>query len=286
MLDMAAQCYPVHAPWDACHMQPRFFGSDSQRRMQKSAHDLFPLLVDHPSFGTEGRMWSIDAPKLAEADKVAALAALQGATANHYVLKSQEAKFAEEYSERGFSNDRWDQFMGGRDCLSICSEYLADFELPDQYELHRISPETPTRILDALEETATACGVLPPMTPVLFGQIRNAAYFCLLAPDGGVAACAGACLRNHPESRFGKASWWGMLATRDQERGQSLSLYLGALAVRHMHENFGVEEFYTGVRSDNAVSRHVCQKLGVRDSEYACLAILDPSSFGEGGYTK
>ncbi|WP_145962789.1 hypothetical protein [Mangrovicoccus ximenensis] len=254
--------------------------------MQKSANDLFPLLVDNPAFGTEGRMWSIDGPDLAEVDKVTALASLQGATANHYVPKSQEAKFAGEYAERGFSNDRWDQFMGGQQCLSICSKYLAEFELPDQYRLHLIGPETPARILDALEETAVASGVLPPMSPVLFGQRRKAVYFCLEAPDGGVAACAGACLRNHPDSRFGKTSWWGMLATREQDRGQNLSLFLGALAACKIHEAFGVEEFYTGVRSDNYVSRHICQKLGVCDSEYACLAILDPAAFGEGGYTK
>ena len=267
-------------------MQPRLFGSDAQKRMQKIAFQLSPLLEDDLAYGTEGRMWAIDEPELADADKVAALAVLQGATVNHYVLKTREAEFAEEYAKRGLENDRWDQFMGGEDCLAKCDEYLAGFKLPDQYRLHRINPETPAHILDALEETAVACEVLPPMTPVMFGQLRHAAYFCLEAPDGGVAACAGACLSNHPESRYGKASWWGMLATRDKDRGQSLSLYLGALAVRRMHEVFAVKEFYTGVRSDNDVSRHVCQKLGVRDSEYACLAILDPTAFGDGGYTK
>ena len=267
-------------------MQPRFFGSEAQQRMQAVAYALTPLLKDDPAYGTEGRMWGIDGPDLAEIDKVAALASLQGATVNHYVPKSREAQFAKEYAQLGFANDRWDQFMGRRDCLDICAAYVAGFKLPDQYVQHHIGPETPTRILNALGRTSAACGVLPPMTPVLFGQMRHAAYFCLEAPDGGVAACAGACLRNHPESRFGNAAWWGMLATRDRDRGQSLSLYLGALTALHMHETFGVEEFYTGVRSDNAVSRHVCQKLGVRDSEYACLAILDPSAFGEGGYTK
>ncbi|MEL7011911.1 MAG: hypothetical protein AAFO72_01390 [Pseudomonadota bacterium] len=267
-------------------MQPRFFGSKAQQRMQGIAYTLSPLLQDDPAYGTEGRMWGIDGLALSEVDKVASLASLQGATVNHYVPKSKEAQFAEEYAQRGFANDRWDQFMGRRDCLELCADYAADFTLPDPYKLHHIGPETPPHILTALESTAAACGVLPPMTPVLFGQMRKAAYFCLEAPDGGVAACAGACLRNHPESRYGTASWWGMLATREEDRGQSLSLYLGALAALHMNQTFGVEEFYTGVRSDNAVSRHVCQKLGVRDSEYTCLAILDPSSFGDGGYTK
>ena len=267
-------------------MGPRFFGSEAQQRMQRSAHMLSPLLEDDPAYGTEGRMWGIDGPELSQVDKVASLASLQGATVNHYVLKSREAEFATDYAQRGFSNDRWDQFMGRRAFLEICSDYVSEVTLPTHYQLHQIGPETPTRILTALEVTAKAGGVLPPMTPVLFGQMRKAVYFCLEAPDGGVAACAGSCLRNHPESAFGHAAWWGMLATRDQDRGQSLSLYLGALAALHMNEIFKVEEFYTGVRSDNAVSRHVCQKLGVYDSEYACLAILDPSAFGEGGYTK
>ena len=124
------------------------------------------------------------------------------------------------------------------------------------------------------------------MSPILFGTLRPAAYVCLEAPDGGVAACAGSVMRNHPDSRFAKTAWWGMLATREQDRGHCLSLYLGALAARHMHDRHGVTEFYTGVRSDNAVSRHVCEKLGVHDSTHACVAILDPEAFGEGGYTK
>lgn len=267
-------------------MFPRYFGTDAQRRMQEVAFQLSFLLKDDPDFGTEGRMWGIDAPEFAETRKVAALAWLQGATVNHYVPKSREARFAEDYARLGLANDRWDQFMGGHDCLSRCADFLEGFALPDRYRLHRVGPETPASILDALEQTASACGVLPPMTPVLFGQLRKAAYFCLEAPDGGVAACAGACMRNHSDSRFGQAAWWGMLATRAEDRGQGLSLYLGAMAACSMHAQFGVEEFYTGVRSDNVVSRHVCQKLGVYDSDYACLAILDPAAFGEGGYTK
>ena len=250
------------------------------------AYRLAPLLEGETAYGTEGRMWGIDAPAVGDANKVEALARLQGASVNHYVLKSEEADFAAEYAKRGLANDRWDQFMGGQECLTVCKDYLADLELPDRYRLHLVGPDTPEHLLDSLEETAVTAGVLPPMTPVLFGQLRNAVCFCLEAPDGGVAACAGACARNHPDSRFNRSAWWGMLATREEDRGQSLSLYLGALAVRHMHDEYGVEEFYTGVRTDNFVSRHVCEKLGVRDSAYACLAILDPEAFGESGFTK
>lgn len=267
-------------------MPPRFFGSEPQKAMQQTAHRLWKLLGGDAIYGTEGRMVAIDGPEPQDVDSVEALARLQGATVNHYVPKAREAEFASLYAARGLANDRWDQFMGGSRCLELCARLIEDFRLPDRYSLHRVTAETPDTMLDRLEDTALSCGVLPPMSPVLAGQMRPAGYFYLQAPDGGVAACAGAVMRNLPGSRFGKASWWGMLATRDADRGQGLSLYLGARAALYMHEQFGVEEFYTGVRTDNAVSRHVCEKLGVTDSDYACLAVLDPAAFGDGGYTK
>ena len=267
-------------------MSPRFFGSDTQKRMERVAHDLWPLMKDDPAYGTEGRMIGIDAPSENQIDKVAALTRIQGASVNHYVPKAQEDRLAARYVADGLASDRWDQFMGGPACLDAATALLDRFTLPSGYTLHRLSRDTPAHILDGLETTAAACGVLPPMSPILFGTLRPAAYVCLEAPDGGVAACAGSVMRNHPDSRFGKTAWWGMLATREQDRGHGLSLYLGALAARHMHDRHGVIEFYTGVRSDNAASRHVCEKLGVHDSTYACVAILDPQAFGEGGYTK
>lgn len=267
-------------------MTPRFFGSDVQKRMERVAHDLWPLLKDDPAYGTEGRMIGIDAPSGNQVEKVAALTRIQGASVNHYVPKTEEDALAARYVALGLASDRWDQFMGGAACLEASTALIEGFTLPRGYTLHRLSPGTPAHVLDGLEQTAASCGVLPPMSPILFGEWLNAAYFCLEAPDGGVAACAGSAMRNHPDSRFARTAWWGMLATREQDRGHGLSLYLGALAVRHMHDHHGVSEFYTGVRSDNAVSRHVCEKLGVYDSALACVAILDPQAFGEGGYTK
>lgn len=267
-------------------MSPRFFGSDTQKRMERVAHDLWPLFKDDPAYATEGRIIGIDAPSENQIDKVAALTRIQGASVNHYVPKAEEDALAARYVGLGLASDRWDQFMGGPACLEASTALIERVTLPKGYTLHRLSPDTPAHLLDGLETTAAACGVLPPMSPILFGELLNAAYFCLEAPDGGVAACAGSVMRNHPDSRFGKTAWWGMLATREQDRGHGLSLYLGALSARHMHDHHGVTEFYTGVRSDNAVSRHVCEKLGLHDSAYACVAILDPQAFGEGGYTK
>ncbi|MBU3258443.1 hypothetical protein KPG71_00300 [Roseovarius sp. PS-C2] len=271
-------------PDDPGHV--RVFGSDVQQQMQRKAHHLWPLLRNDPRYGYEGRMVGLDGAEPADVPLLAALARLQGASVSHYVPLAQEAELAAHVAGAGLVTDRWDQFMGGAACIETCARVLNDFRLPDGYELHVIETDTPEARFDGLSDTALACGVLPPVTAVLSAQTQRAVCYCLDAPDGGVAACAGAVMRNPVESRHGGASWWGMLATRAADRGQGLSLYLGARAVLHMHEHYGAAEFYTGIRSDNAVSRHVCTKLGVVQSDYMILAVLDPDLFGEGGYTK
>lgn len=264
----------------------RVFGSDAQQKMQRVAHWLWPLLEGRGDFGYEGRMVGLDGATLRDVPALASLARIQGASVSHYVPLDDEAALTEALVDAGLATDRWDQFIGGNPVLEAAAALVREAPLPEGYTLHRIGPATPDALLDALAETALSNGVLPPATPVMTGQTRDAVCLVLEAPDGGVAACAGAIMRNQPGSRFARASWWGMLATRPADRGLGLSLQLGARAALHMHERFGAATFYTGVRRDNAVSRHVCRKLGVDESGHACLAVLDPDVFGTSGYTR
>jgi hypothetical protein len=266
--------------------RPRCFGSNAQQRMQRTAHHLWPLLRQDPTYGYEGRMIGVDGATIDDLPALVSLTSVQGASVSHYVPLKDEAALTRAVTEAGLATDRWDQFMGGMDCLNTCRDIAREFRVPNRYTLRVVQPGVSDALLTGLSETALASGVLPPDASVLFGQSRDAVCYVLEATDGGVAACAGAVMRNHPRSRYGAASWWGMLATRQADRGQGLSLYLGARAALHMHEQFGADTFYTGVRTDNAVSRHLCTKLGMVESDYACLAILDPEFFGEGGFTK
>jgi hypothetical protein len=231
-------------------------------------------------------MIGIDGATIDDLPALASLASVQGASVSHYVPLKTEAALTRAVTEAGLETDRWDQFMGGMDCLKACRDIAREFRVPDRYRLRVVQPGVSDVLLTGLAETALSCGVLPPVSAVLFGQSRDAVCYVLEAPDGCVAACAGAVMRNHPRSKYGAASWWGMLATRQTDRGQGLSLYLGARAALHMHEQFGADTFYTGVRADNAGSRHICTKLGIVERDCACLAILDPDFFGEGGFTK
>lgn len=262
------------------------FGSPAQQSMERTAHWLWPLLRSDPAYGYMGRSVSLEAVTPDSLPVLATLARLQGASLSHFVSREDEPELAAAFSSQGLVSDRWDQFMGTEACLETCARVVRGFELPDCYCLREIGPDTETGLYAKLAETALACHVLPPISAVISGQNQQAICFVLEAPDGGVAACSAAVLGNHIASPWGRAAWWGMLATREKDRGQSLSLYLGALAALRMNERFGAEIFYTGVRPENAVSRHICGKLGVSDSGLSCLAVIDPAQFGEGAFTK
>ncbi|WP_111431847.1 hypothetical protein [Rhodobacteraceae bacterium DSL-40] len=264
----------------------RYFGNHAQQRMQRSAHHLWTLLHNDPAFGYEGRSVGVDGASPRDVPLLAALARVQGASISHYTHPEDEAALVRDFTAQGFATDHWDQFMGNEACLAACRAEVRKRPIPESYRLHRITPETAPHWFDRLAETALACHVLPPASTVLTAETQRAVCLFLEAPDGQVAACAGAVMRNHRESPYGTASWWGMLAVREADRGRALSLALGARVALHMHETFGADTFYTGVRRDNAVSRHVCARLGVVESGLGCLAVLDPEAFGGAGFTK
>lgn len=265
---------------------PRYFGNEGQQRMQAAADSLWTLVQDDPRYAYAGRAVGINAPEAQDAPRVMALARIQGATLSGYVARDVLETFKAAAASDGLSTDQWDHFCGGAACIETCAAYARAFHLPGGYTVHRNGPETGDSDFDRMADTALACGVLPPAAAALQGLTRQGVCFWLEAPDGGAAACAGAVLGGHPESRMSRTAWWGMLATRPEDRGKSLSLYLGALAVLYLHETCGAEEFFTGIRSDNHVSRHLCAKLGVVPTSLACMAVLDPVFFGKDGLTK
>jgi len=266
-------------------MDPYFFGNDDQKRMQRTAHWLWPLMRDDPVYGYGGRIVGVDDPSEPQIEAMTSLARVQGATEGHYIAENRESELTKAFVDQGLKVDRWDQVDGGESAIKACAQVVDRYSMPTGYRLCELTEKTQVEVLDRFSETALSCGVMPPATPVLTGQTRNGVAFYIEAPDGSVSACSGAVMRNHPSSAFSDASWWGMLATRDQDRGNGFSLYLGAVAAITMHRRYGAKRFYTGVRKTNDASRHICERLGLTYNGYVDLGILDPSLFAGGRYT-
>lgn len=118
------------------------------------------------------------------------------------------------------------------------------------------------------------------------GQARRGINLVACDRSGRPVASASSFVLHHPASPHAGDVFWGMLATRDDRRGEKIALVLGAMTIVHMWENEGARGFMTGVRNDNASSRALCNKLGVGDTEWIYAQCLDTSILGGSSFTK
>ncbi len=267
-------------------MTEEFFGAPPQQEMQRVAQALWPLLKDDPRFAYEGRFVGFDAASAADVETIAALVAVQGGEASFFVDAADEAPLTEQLRARGLMTDRWDMLLGGDAAVEACRAVVDGFVVPEGFTVEEVSPATPPEGLQAMVDMALAAGVMSPAGAALRGLSRRGLALFIVAPDGRVAACSGAVARHHAQSRFADAAWWGMLATAEAFRGRGFSRYLGALAIVTMRDRYGIQRFYSGVRTDNAVSQKLCRGLGLGDSGKVTIAALDPARFGNVALTR
>jgi len=267
-------------------VENEFWGAPPQRQMQRTAASLWPLVQDDARFAYEGRFVGFDAPELGDVDTIAALVGVQGGTASFFVDARNEAALTGALTGLGLKLDRWDHLMGEADAIIAARAVLARYALPDDFLLEELTVDTPTERFAEMVEMALAAGVMPPAGRALRGITRRAVCYFVTAPDGNMAACSGAVARHHADSPYADSAWWGMLATAEAFRGQGLSRYLGALAVIAMNERHGIRRFYSGVRTDNAVSQKLCRSLGFGDRGLVTLAALDPERFANVSMTR
>jgi GNAT superfamily N-acetyltransferase len=258
-----------------------FFGAPPQQEMQRRAAALWPSLRANPRYAYEGRFVGLDAPRLADVDTIAALARTQGGAASFFVDAGKEAEITSALKALGFNTDRWDHLMASEPGIAIARGIVDEFALPAGFTLRELRPDTPPQELAATAAMAMECGVLLPAGKALRGITRSSDFYVIANGAGEPVACSGAVVRHQPGSPFADSSWWGMLATREDMRGRGFSRYLGALAMVAMADRHGARRFYTGVRTDNAVSQKLCRSLGLGDHDLAVMAVLDPARFGD-----
>jgi RimJ/RimL family protein N-acetyltransferase len=263
-----------------------YFGSDPQRALQRRAAALWELVKDNPRYAFEGRYVGLHGLAAEDMLTFSALARTQGGTICFNVAAEDEVELTAAIYAEGLVSDRWDLLMGGDEAITACRAFLADYTPPPGLTLVRAAPDTPPELMRAMGETAAAKGVLPAAGEALRGETRRGA--CFFAVDEGerVAATAGAVMRNHEDSDWADTAWWGMLATHDDWAGRGLALWLGALTLVAMADDFATRRFFTGVRSDNAPSQGLCRKLGLDDSGLVAIAAADPEAFGDQPLTK
>lgn len=262
------------------------FGSAAQISMMERGRALWALVCNDPAYSFFGRAVSLCGPTDDAFDRIAALARLQGGTACHYFPKSELPAMTRELEEVGLKVNHYNHMHGGDAAYAASKAVLAESTLPDDISLGVVDMATPGEIVKEIADVSLACGVMPVPGDAMRGHVRDGLCIAALDGAGRVAATASSYMNNHPEGERATDAFWGMLATREDRRGQRLGLYLGALAIVQMWESHGARGFNTGVTDGNDQSLALCKKLGVMPSDWVFLACTDPEMFAADTFTK
>jgi hypothetical protein len=263
-----------------------FFGSPHRIALAKRSASLWSLLRDNPRYSYYGRLVALSDPGKDTADILTAIARLQGAAVCYFYPADAAASLFAQLEATGLATDRHEHFRGGEKAFAASRKALADIALPADLRISTIDADTPRELVAEVAELCEACDVMPVPGSVMRG--RACTGICLVATDqsGRAVATASSYMIHHRSSPRAKDAFWGMLATRSDRRGERIALLLGARAIVHMWERHGARGFMTGVRTDNAPSRVLCNKLGISATDWIYASCIDKEVFGGSSITK
>ena len=266
--------------------EDEFFGSAERVALSRRSLSLWTLVSDDPRFAYYGRTVALTDPGDDTADMLAALARVQGAAVGYFYPAADAPRLFAALAARGFATDRHEHYLGGEEALAASRKALADHALPPDLTVAVVDAATPGDLVRATAELSQSCDVMPVPGVVMRGKLRDG--ICLVATDrkGQPVATASSYVLHHPSSPRAKIVFWGMLATREDRRGEKIALLLGAQAIVHMWERHGARGFMTGVRADNASSQALCARLGVGPTDWIYASCIDRTQFAGGSVTK
>ncbi|MEP0520884.1 MAG: hypothetical protein ABJO09_11575 [Hyphomicrobiales bacterium] len=262
------------------------FGTPSQISMMERARALWALVCNDPAFSFFGRSVTLCGPTDDAFERIAALARLQGGTACHYFPKTEVEAMGRELQEVGLNVSHHNHMRGTEAAYKASKALIDAMELPANITLGVVDMATPGEIVKDIADVSVSCGVMPVPGDAMRGHVRDGLCLAALDEAGTVVATSSSYMNNHPEGERATDAFWGMLATREDRRGERLGLYLGALAIVQMWENHGARAFNTGVTDGNAPSMAVCKKLDIAVTDWVFLLCTDPELFGDSTFTK
>lgn len=262
------------------------FGSPEQQALARRSASLWSLLRADPRFAWYGRLVALSDSGNDPAEVLGALARVQGAAVAYFQAARNAGTLIAELEAQGFATDRHEQYWGGESALVASRAVLASHALPADLTVHAIDAATPRQAVAAVAELWLSCGVMPVPGTVMRGN--GPAGICLVALDRHArpVAAASSYLMHGSGSPHATDAFWGMLATREDRRGEGVALRLGAQAIVHMWERHGARGFMTGVKAGNASSQAVCRKLGVGPTDFVYASCMDRSQFGASSVTR
>ena len=264
-----------------------FFGSAPQITVSRRARDVWRLIADDPRFSYNGRIVTV-AGFIGDdtAEKLMALARLQGASTCHFLPKDKSKAILQEVEGQGFSSNIWEFCQGGETAYQAARSILETHQLPADITVTQLNTDTDPALIRDFATTVGESGVLVMAGPVMRGLGVPGVTLAGIDQSGKVVASAWGYKCYHPQGRFSDYAFWGGLSCRPERRGQKIALVMGALSIVQLWETLGIRNFCTGIAEDNVASFSICEKLGVSVSNEIGLGVTDPDMFRGASLTK
>lgn len=263
-----------------------YFGSPDRIALARRSASLWLLLRENPRYAYYGRLVALSDPGQDALHILSAMAKLQGAAVSYFYPANAAKSLLAQLEERGLATDQHEHFWGGETAFAASRQAQKDFAFPADLTISAIDPGTPRELVRDVAELCQLCDVMPVPGSIMRGQARNG--ICLVATDENrrPVATASSYMIHHQSSARARDAFWGMLAAREDRRGERIALLLGAQAIIHMWERHGARGFMTGVRADNLSSQALCNKLGVTASDWVYASCIDKDVFAGPSITK
>lgn len=263
-----------------------YFGSTDQQALMSRSDALWRLMREDTRVSYYGRTVALTLYEPGMADLLTAMAGLLGSASFIYVHANHTDELTDHIAALGFKSDRFESLISGPETLTSSRAVLQANALPEDLKVIAIDEATDPGVLIDLDVLTQDCGVLLLKGAILRGAEKPSVCLAAFDAEGRAVAVAAAVAINHPDGPRGQDAWWGMLATREDRRGQRISLILGAMTMVEMNRRHGFENFMTGVRKGNTASERLCAKLGVMPSDYSVVVAIDPTQFAGDRITK
>jgi len=257
------------------------FGTPQQRALVRRSEDLWRLVRGNPRLAYYGNAVSLSDPAEDTAEVIARLARIQGLGMCFYCPKSSATEMLAGLEAQGFRTAQSQYHRGAEGAYDASKGLLARRDVPQDLSVIRLDVATPKETVAATAELCVSCGVTPMPGEIMRGTVLKGATLVALDAQKAPVATASSFAMHAPDSPRATDAFWGVLATREDRRGQGLAALLGAMAIVHMWENEGMRGFNTGIKAENLASQAACSKLGVVNTDMVTAFCFDDGRMAE-----
>lgn len=254
-----------------------YFGGAPFDSVQLKSDQLWPSLKGNPNYCFHGRAIGLAEGSLANLDLLMPIVTSTGVGICDFVPAREAEEMQSRLSEMGFITDRMEMWVSNQSTIETSRGVIATVSLSGTDETAFVNDETSTSELELLDNFTREHGTSLPMESFLRGREKPAVCVYARESDGRVFATSASVGQYHDDHARSDMAYWGMLAKREDKRGQGAALLMGAHAIVAMHDRNGLKRFLTPIKDGNTASERLCSKLGFSRQEFAGLLAIDPS---------